>query len=232
MVQQTFWVVLPAAGRGARLGEPVPKQFLDLCGAPVVARTLAVLLSHPRIAGVQLVRDLDDPHWNAPEFGASTRLRHSRGGEERMHSVLAGLRELPAECAQTDRVLVHDAARPLLSHGELDALLAALDAGAPAALLALPVSDSLKRVDAQGRLLADVERQQLWRALTPQAFARGALQAALEAAQARGELVTDESQAMLAAGVAATVVRGDPRNLKITHAADLVLARQLFAAGV
>lgn len=221
-------MVVPAAGRGLRMGSECPKQFLPLGGQPLVWHTLQVLLGHPQVAGVVLAMDPTEPLWDHHVWPGGERLLRCAGGAQRAESVLAGLRALPDAVAAEEPVLVHDAARPLLTHTELDHLCAVLDAGADGAVLAVPVSDSLKRADASGRIAASVAREGLWRALTPQAFRRAALTAALQAALDAGASPTDEAAAMSAIGVAATLVPGDPRNLKITTPADLALAAQLL----
>jgi 2-C-methyl-D-erythritol 4-phosphate cytidylyltransferase len=202
---------------------------MDLGGRLVIEHSVCSLLAHPRIAGVQLAVDLVTWHATSPWHTEPSRVRVCGGGAERMDSVLAGLRALPATCLIDDFVLVHDAARPLLARAELDRLFAALDGGAAGALLALPVADSLKRAEQHNQVAASVDRADLWRALTPQAFRRGPLTAALQEMVATQRRVTDECAAMSEHGVVATLVPGDPCNFKITNSADLELARTILA---
>ena len=219
-----FWVVVPAAGSGRRFGAEVPKQYLPLGPRTVLETTLASLLAHPRIAGLQLVLAADDHCWPRRAMSMDPRIRVCVGGAQRMDSVLAGLTALQEVVAEDDWVWVHDAARPLLPISAMDRLMSALDDDATAAaLLALPVRDTVKQADAAGRAAITVPREPLWLAQTPQVFRLGQLMAALNAAVAAGSIVTDEAQALERQGIAARLVEGDPCNLKITTATDLAL---------
>ena len=131
---------------------------------------------------------------------------------------------LRERAAPSDWVLVHDAARPCLTTGDLDRLLAELADDPVGGLLAVPVRDTLKQADDAGRVAATVDRSQLWHALTPQMFRLGMVYEALRTALARGLLVTDEAAAMEAAGFAPRLVEGRADNLKITQPEDLALA--------
>lgn len=226
---KTHWCVIPAAGRGSRFGGETPKQYLQVAGRSILLHTLDALLSHPRVAGAMLAVadqrfgfDLGDDLHGKP-------LRRCLGGATRAESVANGLAALPAEVAADDIVLVHDAARPNISHADLDALFAAADKHADGAILAAPVRDTLKRADAGGAIIATEPRASLWRAFTPQAFARGPLRAALAAAEARGIDVTDEAMAMELADVQPRLVEGSEDNFKITTRADLARFEFLLA---
>lgn len=157
------------------------------------------------------------------------------GGPERAHSVLSALEELTKIAADSDWVLVHDAARPCVTGGEIAALLAACDAGGRGGLLAVPVADTVKRADllhgvgADARVAATEPRGTLWRALTPQMFRLGELRAALQAAAAANRWPTDEAQAMEWCGAQPLLVAGLPSNLKVTTPEDFALAEALLA---
>jgi 2-C-methyl-D-erythritol 4-phosphate cytidylyltransferase len=141
------------------------------------------------------------------------------------------LAALTGHAAESDWVLVHDAARPCLHAEDLARLLArTADAAFPGGLLAAPVADTLKRSDGTGHVVQTVCRDHLWRALTPQIFRWGPLFAALTAAEQDGVRVTDEAQAMERRGHAVELVPGRPDNLKITHSEDLVLAQAVLAS--
>lgn len=219
-----LWCVVPAAGRGRRFGGDVPKQYLELAGKPLLLQTLERLAAHPRIAGLMLVIAADDASWahGLIEVLGKPLLR-TVGGAERADSVLAGLRALPASVATGDAVLVHDAARPCVRAADISRLI---DEAVPAGggLLAAPLRDTLKRADAQGRVAATEPRESRWRALTPQLFPRGALEAALADATAAGVAITDEAMAMERAGHAPLLVEGSEDNIKVTTPADLALA--------
>ncbi|MDQ3511849.1 MAG: 2-C-methyl-D-erythritol 4-phosphate cytidylyltransferase, partial [Pseudomonadota bacterium] len=152
------------------------------------------------------------------------------GGGQRADSVLAALHALPGAVGADALVLVHDAARPNLHTGDLDRLIEAAGACSDGAILAAPVRDTLKRADSALRIAATEPREQLWRALTPQAFRRGQLTAALQAAQAAGVRVTDEAMAMERTGRHPRLVEGREDNLKVTTPADLALAEHLLGA--
>lgn len=224
-----IWAVIPAAGRGARFGGEVPKQYLEIAGQPLIAHALDALLSHPRIAGAMVALAAGDARWPGWSERHGKPVLHCLGGDERADSVLAALRALPREVPGDALVLVHDAARPNLRRGDLDALIDAALAHRDGAILGAPVRDTLKRADAQACIVATEPRTALWRAFTPQAFRRAALVAALERAREDGIAATDEAMAMERAGARPRLVEGREDNLKVTTPADLELARYLLS---
>jgi 2-C-methyl-D-erythritol 4-phosphate cytidylyltransferase/2-C-methyl-D-erythritol 2,4-cyclodiphosphate synthase len=226
-----IWAVVPAAGRGERFERSTgaahpPKQYAPLAGTTVLEWSLRPLLSEPRIERVVLVVAPGDERWreHVPRSG---KLLTTLGGASRRDSVLAGLRTLREHASPEDWVLVHDAARPCLESADVAALIAALEAGASGAVLAAPVVDTMKR-ERDGVVCDTVDRSGLWRALTPQAFALGELERALEEAAHASVAVTDESQAMERKGVRPVLVQGSPFNIKVTRAADLAAAARLL----
>ena len=224
-----YWLVMPAAGRGRRMGESgLPKQYLPLAGRSVIEHALAPFLGDARCLGIVVVLAADDRHFRTLPVAAAARLCCVTGGAERCDSVVAGLAELARRpAARGGWVLVHDAARPCLARGDLEALLASL-ADAPAgALLATRLADTLKRADAAGNVATTVPREALWRAATPQAFRLERLIAALAA----GGEATDEASAVEALGDQPRLVAGSAGNVKITDAADLELARRILGTG-
>lgn len=222
-----LWCVVPAAGRGARFGGAVPKQYLPLAGRPLILHTLERLAAHPRIGGLMVVLAAQDAWWPGVQTIARKPLRTAIGGSERVDSVLAGLHALPREVDDTRFVLVHDAARPCLRYEDLGRLIAE---GVPAggALLGAPLRDTLKRADGANRSLETEKRETRWRALTPQLFRRGELTAALERARNQGAAITDEAMAMEHAGFRPLLVEGAEDNIKVTTPADLALAEFLL----
>jgi 2-C-methyl-D-erythritol 4-phosphate cytidylyltransferase len=237
----SLWCVVPAAGRGARFGAEMPKQYQSLDGQPMLLRTLQRLAAHPRIAGIVVAVAADDRYW--PEVEAamrrifagggispqpSRRLMTAIGGEQRADSVLAALRALRGTVGDEDFVLVHDAARPCVRAEDISRLL---DLAIPAGggLLAAPLRDTLKRADGSGRVAATEPRDSRWRALTPQLFRFGELVAALESARAAGIDATDEAMAMERAGHHPLLVEGSEGNIKVTTPDDLALAEFLLA---
>ncbi len=227
---ETAWCVIPAAGSGSRLGGSLPKQYRDLGGASIIARSVGVFHDMAEVRAVVVGIAEDDAHWSASGLAGLSRLHVCRGGEERAHTVLAGLGFLREElgAAERDWVLIHDAARPLVKPDDVRALLTRCMAEERGGLLAAPMVDTVKRATGAGRVLATEDRATLWRALTPQCFRLCELVAALDEALARGVASTDESAAMEEAGHEVLLVPGSTDNIKITHASDLRLARCLL----
>ena len=218
------WAVVPAAGKGSRMGAEIPKQYLLLAEKSVLHHTLEVLTGHAQIAGVAIAISADDLRWPEIAAGFSSGMHVAMGGAERCHSVLAGIEALSEVAREHDWVMVHDAARPCLRHADLNALVAALVGHPVGGILALPVVDTMKRGNADGDITETVSREQLWRAATPQMFRLGALSSALDEARRQGLAVTDDASAMELAGLMPRLVEGHGDNIKITHPADLDLA--------
>jgi 2-C-methyl-D-erythritol 4-phosphate cytidylyltransferase len=219
----TIGVVIAAAGAGARLGAAGPKALLTLAGESLLARCLSTFLAHPAVTAVVTV--VPDPA--APEVRGldGRRVRIVQGGAERQDSVRAGLSVLP----EVDVVLVHDAARPFAGPDLIDAVAAAAFLHG-AALPALPLSDTLKRVDTEGRVGGTIPREGLFTAQTPQGFRGDLLRRAHEAAARDGIRATDDAALVERMGVAVQIVAGDPLNIKITTPADLLLAEAILVA--
>lgn len=231
MSAPTLWCVVPAAGRGTRVGGDCPKQYLPLAGRPLIAHTLERLAAHPRIAGLLVTLAADDAHWSGIDTLNGKPVLTAIGGAERSDSVLAGIDALPASVGAGDFVLVHDAARPcvrLADIGKLIELAGAADGG----LLGAPLRDTLKRANTAGRSELTEPRDLRWRAFTPQMFRRGQLAMALREAVRRGVNVSDEAMAMERVGFAPLLVEGAEDNIKVTTAADFALAEFLLARTV
>ena len=217
------FALVVAAGRGTRFGGTVPKQYLPLGAATVLRHAAASFTQHPRIAGVQVViRDEDRAIFAAATAGLPL-LPPVPGGAERQDSVRLGLEALVSH--DPSRVLIHDGARPFPGSQLIDRVLDALDQ-APAAIPALPLGDTIKRVE-NGVIRATIDRSQLWRAQTPQGFHFGPILAAHRAAT--GRMLTDDAAVAEAAGIAPVVVGGSEDNLKVTTANDLAAAERLLA---
>ncbi|HTU56304.1 MAG TPA: 2-C-methyl-D-erythritol 2,4-cyclodiphosphate synthase [Acetobacteraceae bacterium] len=211
--------LLVAAGAGIRFGGPAPKQFLPLLGRPVIRRAADCLAPY-----VSLLQPVGPA---APIEAALAGLPHlppAPGGETRQASVLAGLEALAAHAPEV--VLVHDAARPIVPPGTVSSLLAALE-GAPGAIPALAVADTLKRGDGAGRIAATVPREGLFRAQTPQAFRFAELLRLHRAAA--GGAATDDAALFEAAGLAVALLPGSEDNIKITLPEDLARAARALA---
>ncbi|MES2909163.1 MAG: 2-C-methyl-D-erythritol 4-phosphate cytidylyltransferase [Pseudomonadota bacterium] len=221
--------VIPAAGVGKRFGAGMPKQYLQLAGRCIQQHTLDRLCAMTAISQIVVAISNEDTRAQALPYAYPQRLRFVSGGCERMDSVLAGLRALrESGAADSDWVLVHDVARPLLRPADVRHLLTVLADDPVGGILANPVRDTMKRGDADG-IAATVMRDNLWHALTPQMFRLGELTHALEAALAAAAIVTDEASAMERLGHRPRLIEGARDNIKITFPDDLALAEALLA---
>lgn len=230
-------MLLLAAGRGSRFGGPVPKAFLRLRGETLLehaVRRLVAALDPRAPAQILLVVHPDDqaahlaPRRPAIEAIAGPHpIRIVNGGDSRQESMTRGMAAVDAD---TDLVLVHDAARALVpSDAVRDCLAAAARTGA--ALLAVPATDTQKRV-ADGRVVATVDRSGIWLAQTPQIVRADLLRRALTTARDTGFEGTDDVSLVERLGEPVAVVPGAVTNLKITHPGDLALAEAILAAGL
>lgn len=220
-------VVIPAAGSGRRMGG-LKKQYLELAGEPVLLRTLRPFLAHPAVRWVVVAlppEDVDEPPAWLRDL--DPRVTLVPGGEERAASVRKALEWVP-EAA--DRVVVHDAARPLVRAELLDRALAAVTPE-QGAVTAIPIADTVKEVDEGGVVRATPDRGRLWRAQTPQVFPRAALVAAYRSLNGDEAGATDDASVFERAGGRVVVVDGDPENLKVTEPADVIIAEALLARG-
>lgn len=224
------WAVVPAAGQGSRFGSAIPKQYTPLLGRPLVAWTLRALLAEQSLAGVVVAIAEADERWPGLDESRDPRILTCRGGARRELSVASALAALAGRASETDWVLVHDAARPCLRHDDLQALFSELEDEPVGGLLAVPVSDTLKRADGWNRIAETVARDGLWRALTPQMFRFGLLQRALALCVERGRTVTDEASAVECLGLRPRLVRGHADNVKVTNPEDAALAEAILRA--
>ncbi|MCS6802973.1 MAG: 2-C-methyl-D-erythritol 4-phosphate cytidylyltransferase [Chloroflexota bacterium] len=213
--------VIVGAGSGRRFGGD--KVFAELAGRPVLAHAVAAFEESPEVDGIVLVlrEEKVGRAWAlAAEYGWTKLRAVTVGGARRQDSVLAGVR-----AAQAEWVLIHDAARPLVTPEVVARGLEAARATG-AAIAALPVRDTLKRVE-NDQIIATVDRARLWAAQTPQIFRSALLERALETESD----VTDDAAAVEALGVPVRVFLGSERNFKVTTAADLALAEAILRCG-
>lgn len=219
-------MMVAAAGNSTRMGQP--KQAIPLGGVPVLLRTLTVLQNTSAVDEILLITREEDKVSFAmmAAKGGITKLRHVvAGGDTRQQSVKNGLALLPPE---TTLVGIHDGARPLVTPEAVAAVIAAArETGAAA--LAVPVKDTLKRADDAGIIADTVDRAGLWRVQTPQVFAAAPYKAAMEAAIAAGQDLTDDCQLMEQAGYPVKLVPGLETNLKLTTPEDVLLAEAILA---
>ncbi len=213
----TVWAILVAAGRGERLGLEHPKAFAKLGKDPLLAEPLRRLEDSEWIDGIVVVAP---PEWEEPaillaeELGCGKAVACVAGGATRTDSVRAGLAEVPADALV---ILVHDAARPLVTDEVIERVLAPLSEGWDGVVPGLPVSDTLKRVGRDGAVDETVSRDSLYAVQTPQAFVADVFRRAVAA----GAGATDCAGLVEAAGGRVKVVEGDPRLLKVTTTDDL-----------
>lgn len=218
-------VVIVAGGSGSRVGGEELKQFRWVVGRPALLHSVQTFMARADVATVVVVLPkayaADPPPWL---FQCDVdRLLVSVGGRERHESVYNGLEDMPE---QVRVVVVHDAARPLVTDATIERVIEAARTGV-GAVAALPVVDTLKRVDEHGRIVETVSREQLWRAQTPQAFPRDMLERAHVAARSERVGATDDAGLCERLGETVVVVRGSERALKITEEADFARAEAL-----
>lgn len=220
----SYSAIVPAAGSGRRFGSNIPKQYLLLHGATVMEHTLRLLLSIESLHRIVVVLHPEDLRWRDLAVFADPRIVTAEGGDERCHSVRNGLLKLSELNAVSDWVLVHDVARPCCLRSDIEKLMLHLQPHPVGGLLAVPASDTIKRVDSAHQIEETVDRSWLWQAQTPQLFRFHLLLDALNHCLGLGMHVTDEAQAVEALGWQAQVVEGSRRNIKITRPEDLALA--------
>jgi len=221
--------IVPAAGGGTRVAGLVPKQYLPLAGIPLLARTLLALQASRRVDSLILVVPPGHEERCRAEILAPFGLTTDEvvpGGEDRQASVYAGLLRTSHS---TDLILVHDGARPFITPPVIQAVVdAAAETGA--AVVAMPVTDTIKLASLDGWVAETPERGRLWAAQTPQVFHAGLLRVAHIRAQAEGYRSTDDSALVERLGHPVRLVPGLAENIKITSTADLALADQILRA--
>lgn len=240
-----FWALIPCAGSGSRAGTTQPKQYQPLAGQALVLHTLAAFRAVSELAGVLLVlapADKVGAQLLQAHATQATHATHARalvfcGGETRADSVANGLAHLQTRmgAADTDWVLVHDAARCLITPQQIRRLMAACAQDPVGGLLAQPLADTLKVSDggqspAPERVAATLERSDKWLAQTPQMFRLGALRHALAQAIQAGLGITDEASAMEALGLSPQLVAAQGPNFKVTYPEDFALAEAVLQA--
>lgn len=219
--------VIVAAGRGRRMCASLPKQYLQLAGMPILTRTLQVFVACQSITTIVMVVPPEDIDFCrdriVPAASMNGRVEVVAGGPERQVSVYLGLCALPA----SGIVLIHDGVRPLVTVGQINQLIEVAYKN-DACIPALPLTDTIKRVDTSGCVNITLARENLWRAQTPQAFRTTLIRKAHERARLEGFLGTDDAQLVERLGHPVKTIAGDARNIKITTADDLALAEALL----
>ncbi len=217
-----FFALIPCAGTGSRAGAVGPKQYQVVAGQPLVMHTVAAFQAVTRIAGVVIAVSDGDDFWHTPLSGVTV---VPCGGATRAATVGNGLAAMTAQGVLAhDWVLVHDAARCLVTPGQINALIDACQHDAVGGLLAHKLADTLKR-ESGGRVEATLERADKWLAQTPQMFRMAALTQALGAV---GDNVTDEASAIESTGARPLLVPGGAQNFKVTYPDDFALAEAIL----
>lgn len=221
-----FIVIVPAAGVGKRMQANCPKQYLRINDETILAHTVMRLLTHPLISKVILALGPDDQYFEETSIAHHPDIIRVTGGEERVDSVLSGLKAV--NCSESPWVLVHDAARPCVSHQDISNLIHQCLASDVGGILATPVRDTMKRglvrKNNTRTISSTVDREELWHALTPQMYKTSELMFAIEQALAEGLQITDEASAIETQALPSLLVSASSENIKITHPDDLPLA--------
>lgn len=224
-----LWVTLPAAGSGSRFSKTELKQYQMIQERTVLEHTVARLNQLPLAGYVLAIGEQDNVAKMLP-FSSQEKAHFCLGGAERVNSVLNALTYLSQIASEDDWVLVHDAARPCVSQDCLQQLVNTAITNDQAAILAIPVRDTLKRVVTNFDIEETVDRSMLWQAQTPQMAKLGVLKRAIEQALQDGATITDEASALEHIGEQVSVVQGRSDNIKITYPDDLELAKLILQA--
>lgn len=228
MSDERYWVLVPAAGLGARMQTKTAKQYLQLCGKTVLDHTLTRLTTYARFEKVMVVTSADDDLWPTTSWHKHAKILNTNGGQNRAQSVLNGLNALQPLAKANDWVLVHDAARPCITHADLGLLITQVSAHAVGGVLGAPVRDTMKRTDEHNAVLRTENRANLWHAFTPQMFRFELLLKSLQSALEKSLTITDESSAIELTGAQPLLVEGRMDNIKITYPNDIALAEFYF----
>lgn len=216
--------MIPAAGRGERMGGGTPKALRTLAGASLLEHAVRAMANSRSVTDIVVAAPAGTTE-SIAALVASLRLSPSidvvAGGETRTESVRRGLAALPSDCTV---ILVHDAARPLVPADVVDRVVSAVAAGSPAVVPVVPVVDTIKQVDAAGQVVRTVDRGELRAAQTPQGFAADVLREALESGPAAA---TDDTGIVEQLGIPVIVVPGDEEAMKVTRPIDLLLAEAI-----
>ncbi|MBW3591227.1 MAG: 2-C-methyl-D-erythritol 4-phosphate cytidylyltransferase, partial [Actinobacteria bacterium] len=203
----------------------IAKQFLHLAGESMLTRSLRVLDGCLGIDSIVVALPEDSATWPAKMDRFDKLVARTQGAATRQASLGRALEHVPGK---TSVVLVHDAARPMLTAHLVDTLLSALDADCDGVIPAIPLEDTIKRVSGQMFVTESVDRNDVWRVQTPQVFDCAVLRKALNDAVVADVDATDCSHLLTRAGYRVRVVPGDPQNFKVTHPGDLVLAEAVL----
>jgi 2-C-methyl-D-erythritol 4-phosphate cytidylyltransferase len=227
-----YYLVIPAAGSGRRFSQSIPKQYASLGSSTVIEHALTPFETDPDCGGIVVAIAEGDSTWPGIAARRTRVIETAVGGAQRAHSVRNALRALAGRARDDDWIMVHDAARPCFASSDLQLLKQELAAHPVGGLLGVPLTDTLKRALEPGtqsvHVDETVDRDGLWRAVTPQVFRLGVLLRALEAALDAQRVPTDEAQAVEWSGQRPRLVAGRADNIKVTTAEDLDLASAIL----
>ncbi|WP_018625521.1 2-C-methyl-D-erythritol 4-phosphate cytidylyltransferase [Kangiella aquimarina] len=226
-----IWALIPAAGIGTRMKSELPKQYLEIDGKTILEHSLSKFLEHPSIDKVVVALHPNDNHWAKIKIANHSKIITVEGGATRAESVLNGLKAIQQQHQQDDWVMVHDAARPCLDAGSIDALIQAGKESKHGAILAIPSVDTVKLANANQTIDKTLNREQIWLAQTPQYFPVQILADAIETGLEQGLAITDEASAIEAQGMHPALVIGTRKNIKVTQPEDMMLA-SVWLAGM
>jgi len=221
-------VVITAGGTGRRMKSSIPKQFIGVAGKPLIVHTIEKFNNLESVNEIIVVvpeKDAGGTEQLIKEWNLNKVTAVVHGGAERFFSVKNGISSVSGNA---DIILIHDGVRPLVT---TDDILGVIDKTAEtgAAILALPVTDTIKRVE-HGKIVNTMNRSIMWRAQTPQGFRTDIIKEAYETAAGKGITATDDSQLAEAAGVCVSVVRGSGPNIKVTNPDDIPVVSFLISA--
>ena len=217
-------VIVPAAGVGKRMLAACPKQYLEINDQSILTHTVNRLLSHPRVAKIIIAVSDEDAYFGHTELVDNINVIRVSGGKERVDSVLNGLHAIDGET--NPWVLVHDAARPCVTHSDIDKIIEQCIENDCGGLLAAQVVDTIKKNSKtrSNMVGSTIDRSNLWHAFTPQMYKTAELKKAIEQALENNLEITDESSAIELSGLPSLLVLGRRDNIKITRPEDIALA--------
>ena len=216
-----YWVVIPAAGIGRRMGSNIPKQYVSVNGKTIVEHTIDNFIGRKEIENICIAISESDKHWPALPISKNKKIITTIGGSERYESVYNALCALKDKANDDDWVLVHDAVRPCLKKSIIDRLITDISSNDVGGILALPCFETMKKVNNNRYIEETINREIIWRAQTPQVFKYKKLLLAIEKAINENIHITDEAMAMELLNYKPIVIMGDEKNIKITHQIDL-----------
>ncbi|QCI21709.1 2-C-methyl-D-erythritol 4-phosphate cytidylyltransferase [Buchnera aphidicola (Hyadaphis tataricae)] len=212
--------IVPASGMGTRMKSSIPKQYIKIKGYTILEYTLKTLLLHPAITHIIVSLNKSDNYFYKLSISSHLRITSVIGGKKRINSVLSGL----SVKTNANWVIIHDAVRPCLKYQDLSKLIDVVHTKLIGAVLARPVSDTIKYSDKNKTVLCTINRTNLWHALTPQLFQIHILKNCLYKIIKKKIDITDEASALEYYGYYPVLILGSASNIKITYPEDIALA--------